>query len=445
MAEIVLKSSFWGHIKTLDLQIEHGCVGILALLKLWDYAAQHCPDGYLEGFDARKLSLVSGWHGVSEQFEKSLLKCGFLDEAENGYQLHDWEEHHRECIDLKESEKRQDMGRFSVLLRWNREVAEQLQGLGVDKLTEEDLIRVKLGHMPSDSVDGYGYSWSDIGANTTLIGGYKGPNRGVIGGYKGGNRGVIGAIGGGDESEECREVIGNDDEKCDVRGRKEEESYSYSSSSSSLKRRKEEEEEEVSPLTGDDAAAAPDLQLIKEFWNSSVEENRSAMPKLTKLTAGTKRGQMTQARYREYGAEDFMKALTLAAKSNFLNGRVREWRANYDWIVKPNNFAKVLEGNYSEPADMRAASNEQEEPKPVVEYEEWSLIPDCSKWTKEDLEASQRELARADELRKAGTPIWQVRQICEDEREAGVYRRPLDSPNDGGYTSGQGKENSNLK
>ncbi|HMM52969.1 MAG TPA: YdaU family protein [Burkholderiaceae bacterium] len=35
------------------------------------------------------------------------------------------------------------------------------------------------------------------------------------------------------------------------------------------------------------------------------------------------------------------------AKSAFLTGRARDWRANFDWLLKPTNFVKVAEGFYA--------------------------------------------------------------------------------------------------
>ena len=36
-----------------------------------------------------------------------------------------------------------------------------------------------------------------------------------------------------------------------------------------------------------------------------------------------------------------------AETSQFLKGKnARNWQANFDWLIKDNNFAKVLDGNY---------------------------------------------------------------------------------------------------
>lgn len=54
-----------------------------------------------------------------------------------------------------------------------------------------------------------------------------------------------------------------------------------------------------------------------------------------------------RARIREYGKEAFVEMVRKAAKSDFLKGGGRTgFRATFDWLIKPGNFQKVIEGNY---------------------------------------------------------------------------------------------------
>ncbi len=42
-----------------------------------------------------------------------------------------------------------------------------------------------------------------------------------------------------------------------------------------------------------------------------------------------------------------MSVIQIAAKSDFLNGKNNKgWKVDFDWLFLPNNFPKVLEGNY---------------------------------------------------------------------------------------------------
>ena len=66
-----------------------------------------------------------------------------------------------------------------------------------------------------------------------------------------------------------------------------------------------------------------------------------------------------QARARENGKESLMEVIKQAAKSDFLNGRNdRGWVADFDWLMRPNNFVKVLEGNYNNNGNDRRRGTE---------------------------------------------------------------------------------------
>ena len=54
------------------------------------------------------------------------------------------------------------------------------------------------------------------------------------------------------------------------------------------------------------------------------------------------------ARFREHGADSWSMVLGNIRASDFLQGKNdRGWRPNFDWIIKPENYAKILEGNYA--------------------------------------------------------------------------------------------------
>ena len=49
-----------------------------------------------------------------------------------------------------------------------------------------------------------------------------------------------------------------------------------------------------------------------------------------------------------YTMDDFKTVFTNAEASSFLKGADGGWKASFDWLIKENNFLKVLEGNYSD-------------------------------------------------------------------------------------------------
>lgn len=70
------------------------------------------------------------------------------------------------------------------------------------------------------------------------------------------------------------------------------------------------------------------------------------LPRATSLPP--RRKGFISARLREYGYDTVHKMLLQAAKSDFLSrGYKSKWTANIDWLFRPNNFVKVLEGHYA--------------------------------------------------------------------------------------------------
>ena len=95
-----------------------------------------------------------------------------------------------------------------------------------------------------------------------------------------------------------------------------------------------------------------DVRRITEAWNSL------GLQQLTKVTSESKRGGMLRARVNEYGVDKVLEAIEKVRQSDFLHGKNSEgWQITFEWLVRPNNFPKVLEGNYdnrsAEPAKPR--------------------------------------------------------------------------------------------
>jgi hypothetical protein len=62
-----------------------------------------------------------------------------------------------------------------------------------------------------------------------------------------------------------------------------------------------------------------------------------------------------RARWKEYPSIEFWEDyFNSVEESEFLSGRVTRWRADFDWLMKPSNFEKVLEGKYSNRGDRMA-------------------------------------------------------------------------------------------
>lgn len=97
------------------------------------------------------------------------------------------------------------------------------------------------------------------------------------------------------------------------------------------------------------------INQIINLWNS-LDSN---IPKITALNTGTKRYKLLNARINEYGLDDVIKAIKNIRQSRFLQGYVNDFAITFDWFVRPNNFIKVLEGNYTD-KQSQESKREQE-------------------------------------------------------------------------------------
>lgn len=86
--------------------------------------------------------------------------------------------------------------------------------------------------------------------------------------------------------------------------------------------------------------------FVKEYYNLMVETNKASMGKI-KTAIINQRLQFLKARIKESGLINVLEVINKSTQSRFLNGGGnRGFVANFEWIMRPNNFPKVLEGTY---------------------------------------------------------------------------------------------------
>lgn len=89
------------------------------------------------------------------------------------------------------------------------------------------------------------------------------------------------------------------------------------------------------------AAAVPYQQIVDAY-----NEMCGKLPKVKKLIDKRKRAIRT-CMAQGFSADDMREAFRQAASTPFLTGKnERGWRANFDFIIKPDNMQKILEGAY---------------------------------------------------------------------------------------------------
>ena len=92
--DIRVDVGFLDHWKTDTLQAACGAEGVLALMRLWIFAAQNKPDGRLTGITDPLIERVAKWRGESGQLLHCLIENRFIDQDGDGvWCLHDWAQH----------------------------------------------------------------------------------------------------------------------------------------------------------------------------------------------------------------------------------------------------------------------------------------------------------------------------------------------------------------
>lgn len=90
-------------------------------------------------------------------------------------------------------------------------------------------------------------------------------------------------------------------------------------------------------------SSSPQTKSIIEAWNAVAKEHR--LPVLRLVTP--KRLGCLRARIGEAGVDGVLEAIAAVPKSEFLCGtNDRGWRADFDFIMQPTSFARLLEGRY---------------------------------------------------------------------------------------------------
>lgn len=114
-----------------------------------------------------------------------------------------------------------------------------------------------------------------------------------------------------------------------------------------IKNKKEDidKEKDNKLIVSKDTICQTDVRRVIEEWNKLQEVGINP---IRDIKPSSKRCQLLKGRIREYGIDEVLSAINNVRYSDFLRGENnRGWMITFDWFVKPNNFTKVLEGNYN--------------------------------------------------------------------------------------------------
>lgn len=112
----------------------------------------------------------------------------------------------------------------------------------------------------------------------------------------------------------------------------------------SLEKEIDTEKEKTLITVSDETVRQTDVRRVIEAWNRLQEYG---IKPILKIGSSSKRYKSLTARIREYGIDNVLSGVERIKDSGFLQGRNKNgWVITFDWFVLPNNFPKVLEGNY---------------------------------------------------------------------------------------------------
>ena len=106
--------------------------------------------------------------------------------------------------------------------------------------------------------------------------------------------------------------------------------------------------------------ASPTPDEFEEIVRSYNDTCQSLRP--VKILTDKRRAAVS-ARLCEHGREAVFDVIRAAGRSSFLAGQnTRGWTADFDWIFRPENFVKVLEGKYENKEKSQQHGNESDQP-----------------------------------------------------------------------------------
>ena len=109
-----------------------------------------------------------------------------------------------------------------------------------------------------------------------------------------------------------------------------------------VKKEKESKEGKKNLSISKDMDCSTDVQrTIIQAWNGL------GLSKVLKIVPDSTRDKLLSKRLKDYGEAHVLAAIEKVRQSEFLNGNNKKgWVITFDWFIKPDNFAKVVGGNY---------------------------------------------------------------------------------------------------
>ena len=96
-------------------------------------------------------------------------------------------------------------------------------------------------------------------------------------------------------------------------------------------------------------------QPVIDAWNELAKHTE--LKPVFEISKTSVRYKNLVSRINEHGVDTVIKTINSVQNSDFLKGNnERGWTVTFDWIVKPTNFQKVMEGQYENPKKKKLKS-----------------------------------------------------------------------------------------
>lgn len=130
-----------------------------------------------------------------------------------------------------------------------------------------------------------------------------------------------------------------------------------------------EKEKDILSFTNVNDCQTETVRRVVDEWNKLSE---LGIKTVNKISASSERYKMLNARIKQNGEKDVVKAINNIRNSSFLQGKVNSFTITFDWFVKPNNFNKVADGNYDDNKNINTDRKTQFATKSNLDkLEEW--------------------------------------------------------------------------
>jgi hypothetical protein len=103
--------------KIVKLRRKLGADGVLGLITLWTYVGGQRADGVLTGMDDDDIAIVADYPGDSARFVATLAELRLIEKHGNDWAIHDWQTNNPWAAGHP---ARAERARKAVLARWNR-------------------------------------------------------------------------------------------------------------------------------------------------------------------------------------------------------------------------------------------------------------------------------------------------------------------------------------